>query len=115
MPNDNVNEIRKREKNMNMKMKAIIWGLLLSAATFISPLAIAADEAGPYIGVGIGQTKVKDLCNEPGLILTSCKDTDTAFKIFGGYEFTKNWARSEERRVGKECAILCRSRWSPYH
>ena len=23
--------------------------------------------------------------------------------------------RSEERRVGKECALLCRSRWSPYH
>ena len=28
--------------------------------------------------------------------------------VFGGI-------RSEERRVGKECAILCRSRWSPYH
>ena len=24
-------------------------------------------------------------------------------------------ARSEERRVGKECISLCRSRWSPYH
>ena len=24
-------------------------------------------------------------------------------------------ARSEERRVGKECEDLCRSRWSPYH
>src|SRR3546814_18766835 len=23
--------------------------------------------------------------------------------------------RSEERRVGKECVSLCRSRWSPYH
>ena len=23
--------------------------------------------------------------------------------------------RSEERRVGKECRSLCRSRWSPYH
>ena len=23
--------------------------------------------------------------------------------------------RSEERRVGKECTALCRSRWSPYH
>ena len=23
--------------------------------------------------------------------------------------------RSEERRVGKECASKCRSRWSPYH
>ena len=24
-------------------------------------------------------------------------------------------SRSEERRVGKECASMCRSRWSPYH
>ena len=23
--------------------------------------------------------------------------------------------RSEERRVGKECRSVCRSRWSPYH
>src|SRR3546814_20264300 len=23
--------------------------------------------------------------------------------------------RSEARRVGKECAMTCRSRWSPYH
>ena len=27
---------------------------------------------------------------------------------------TPKW-RSEERRVGKECPQLCRSRWSPYH
>ena len=26
-----------------------------------------------------------------------------------------NFVRSEERRVGKECASMCRSRWSPYH
>src|SRR3546814_18064941 len=25
------------------------------------------------------------------------------------------WARSEERRVGKECVSTCRSRGSPYH
>ena len=24
-------------------------------------------------------------------------------------------SRSEERRVGKECIAVCRSRWSPYH
>src|SRR3546814_17296323 len=24
-------------------------------------------------------------------------------------------ARSEERRVGKECVSPCRSRWAPYH
>ena len=27
------------------------------------------------------------------------------------FEFNKEYIRSEERRVGKEC----RSRWSPYH
>ena len=47
-----------------------------------------------------------------------------------GYRFRKNsdtngkfhsdwcsmiYSRSEERRVGKECASMCRSRWSPYH
>src|SRR3546814_9094890 len=28
---------------------------------------------------------------------------------------SSNPARSEERRVGKECVSTCRSRWSPYH
>ena len=28
---------------------------------------------------------------------------------------TRKLARSEERRVGKECCGTCRSRWSPYH
>ena len=27
----------------------------------------------------------------------------------------EGWIRSEERRVGKECASLCMCRWSPYH
>ena len=32
-----------------------------------------------------------------------------------GYAVAHQLARSEERRVGKECYALCRSRWSPYH
>ena len=28
---------------------------------------------------------------------------------------SNSFPRSEERRVGKECLRLCRSRWSPYH
>ena len=27
----------------------------------------------------------------------------------------EEYERSEERRVGKECQSVCRSRWSPYH
>jgi peptide/nickel transport system ATP-binding protein len=30
-------------------------------------------------------------------------------------EVVESAPRSEERRVGKECRRLCRSRWSPYH
>ena len=30
-------------------------------------------------------------------------------------EEAQPFGRSEERRVGKECASMCRSRWSPYH
>ena len=32
-----------------------------------------------------------------------------------GYWTERDLLRSEERRVGKECVSLCRSRWSPYH
>ena len=31
------------------------------------------------------------------------------------HEIGQAAVRSEERRVGKECLRLCRSRWSPYH
>src|SRR3546814_15049922 len=30
-------------------------------------------------------------------------------------DYVTTIARSEERRVGKECVSTCRSRWSPYH
>jgi hypothetical protein len=42
--------------------------------------------------------------------------TPTQRKISSHLLYAKNNRfRSEERRVGKECRRLCRSRWSPYH
>ena len=38
-------------------------------------------------------------------------DADTGYALLDQQGIT----RSEERRVGKECTVLCRSRWSPYH
>src|SRR3546814_12944984 len=36
-------------------------------------------------------------------------------RLQAGEEEQEVVARSEERRVGKECVSTCRSRWSPYH
>ena len=38
-----------------------------------------------------------------------------ATKLVSGSFTAEEYARSEERRVGKECSVTCRSRWSPYH
>ena len=43
---------------------------------------------------------------------TNAADRFGPLKEDGSFSFCK---RSEERRVGKECRIGCRSRWSPYH
>ena len=48
---------------------------------------------------------------DPELRDRICADA-VAFAKQIGYRCAE---RSEERRVGKECAGLCRSRWSPYH
>src|SRR3546814_18752085 len=44
-------------------------------------------------------------------------DGDSAAKFrLAGVAAVHEWlARSEDRRVGKECVSTCRSRWSPYH
>ena len=36
-------------------------------------------------------------------------------ELFAGICMLGGLLRSEERRVGKECLSVCRSRWSPYH
>src|SRR3546814_10630797 len=43
---------------------------------------------------------------------SSFDQVDSALRTVAGSSAS---ARSEERRVGKECVSTCRSRWSPYH
>jgi OmpA-OmpF porin, OOP family len=65
------------------------WLLIVGivAASFALPAS-----AQWYIGAGLGQSKFKgDLgCSDTGGF--SCSDTDTAFKIFGGYQINPNFA-----------------------
>lgn len=63
-------------------MKRAIVALLLA-------LPLSAFAQG-YAGIGFGQTTFKDV---PDCDFTlSCDDSDSGFKIFGGYQFNKNLA-----------------------
>ena len=50
------------------------------------------------------------------VVFTSAADYGLTNQEYGGIFVPQAiMARSEERRVGKECVTQCRSRWSPYH
>ena len=51
-----------------------------------------AQDEGFYLGGSLGQSRFKEWCDTGGstIILSSCKDTDTAWKLFGGYRFNRN-------------------------
>ena len=59
--------------------------------------------------------------HDPHALERGCRSADTVFHVagrvgvWGPAEDFHRVKRSEERRVGKECCALCRSRWSPYH
>lgn len=74
-----------------MKSRAVIALVGLVTAAFTLP-ANAQNPNAFYAGASIGQSSAKDFCNGlsgPGV---TCDDQDTAWKVFGGYQFHPNVA-----------------------
>lgn len=71
-------------------MNKTSWVAVVGIAAAAFALPVSAQQW--YVGGGLGQSKFKgDLgCDNSGG--TSCSDTDTAFKIFGGYQVNRNFA-----------------------
>lgn len=67
-----------------MKKALLVLGVVASATA----LPAAAQMSNAYIGGSIGQSKYNVDCPSP----LSCDDKDTAFRLFGGYEFNRNIA-----------------------
>jgi OOP family OmpA-OmpF porin len=66
-------------------MKAVPAVLGLTAAVLAFPAAAQmTSDAGPYVGATIGQSKLK--CDG------GCDQTDTAWRILGGYQLNRNFA-----------------------
>ena len=71
-------------------------------------LIVAKSEMGQGIRTGLAML----LAEEAEVELNAVKVEQAEAAEAGA---KANLQRSEERRVGKECRRLCRSRWSPYH
>jgi len=71
-----------------MNTTKVIGALLLSMGL----AGNVAAENGFYAGASVGQSTV-ELCGDAGALgLTACDDSDTGWKIFGGYDLSDNIA-----------------------
>ena len=90
----------------------------LSAINLVSPLIITA-AAVVFFREEVGWRRWAAIAVGFAGTLIIIRPTPAAFNatIAGVPPRAIGWApvRSEERRVGKECRLTCRSRWSPYH
>lgn len=92
---------------MKRKRNPMAGGIALGAALIFmlvtAPSAFAADEKGWYLGAGYGQSETDINVGKvnSGFIpplggytsaSTTADETDTGWKLFGGYQFTRNWA-----------------------
>jgi OOP family OmpA-OmpF porin len=60
--------------------------LLVFLAFLTSAAAVHAQDGGFYLGGALGQSKFKEWCDP---VFSSCEDTDTSWKLFGGYRFNR--------------------------
>jgi len=73
-----------------MRNKAVVAAAGMAAALLALPANAQMNNA--YVGASVGQADYKDGCqgvSGPGI---SCDDKDTAWRIFGGYQFSRNLA-----------------------
>ena len=110
------------------------WTLLHHAGFTVEQLRPEDDSRLPSLGLGLTDL-VKNMAqsddrgliydvaglesrialNSPRWLAFTSKEAGGAAARHLGQASPHLGVRSEERRVGKECAITCRSRWSPYH
>jgi OOP family OmpA-OmpF porin len=57
------------------------------AQSTMNTMTHVGPEAGWYVGGSVGQSKID--CSTGGVPGLSCDDSDTAFRVFGGYQFNK--------------------------
>ena len=67
------------------------WGIfcIVLVLGLAAAAPAAAQDSGLYLGASLGTGKSKNTCEG---IAGNCDDTDTAYKLFGGYQINRNLA-----------------------
>jgi hypothetical protein len=73
------------------KSKTALSILGLAAALAAAP-AMADYKDGLYIGGSVGHAEVKDTCEGVTGLVASCRDHDTAWRVFSGYRFSRHFS-----------------------
>ena len=89
---------------VTVRNKLFDWGFLRSKSFGVPVICIGNLSVG-----GTGKTPHTEY------LIKLLRDNYHVAVLSRGYKRHSRGYRSEERRVGKECLRLCRSRWSPYH
>ena len=102
-----------------MRAKPIIWTTHEASAIAQEVLSQRSRNPAfvtnfPHLYQQVKEAQKLVLPHKRWRIVGMVRDEDAA-KVADAMESRKHEQRSEERRVGKECLRLCRSRWSPYH
>src|SRR3546814_6248651 len=95
---------------------ALVTGVQTCALPISAPVFKLTAELQARRRLGLTATLVREDGREGDVFsLIGPKRFDAPWKEIEAQGFISPAARSEERRVGKECVSTCRSRWSPYH
>ena len=99
-----------------LSRRSLLQGAATAGAAGLAVTALGA--ANPALAAtNRSSAPSLDEANTPaGPIVVHVRDARSGdIEVLSGTSATRMRDRSEERRVGKECMVQCRSRWSPYH
>jgi OmpA-OmpF porin, OOP family len=73
---------------------------VIACALVALPCAAMAQDGQFYLGIGLGQAQANGVCDDVREVVagtgaggvTSCDEKDTAWKLFGGYQFNRHFA-----------------------
>src|SRR3546814_11953893 len=92
-------------------LSLLAWSALgIAIFSVMAPLLLNGGDLGEVAFMILGFMLLGLAFGQSSGVVASNFATETRYT---GSALTSDLARSEERRVGKECGSTCRSRWSP--